>query len=421
MKNLFYCLPNNQKSALNNNFIIKKSKNHFLILFMSKFKTKTVKFFLVVLLFFPGFVFSESQLSIQTGNQNSASWQFTESFSEIWKQKFPDSGFGFTPEFINNSNDRFSNLEEKKCQFTIAPYKSIFGHLSMVSEVKIIAILWEVYLVPIEFSLHKQKIGTSNYQSWYIPEKSVIIPAVLDSSQVLFFSDSIVSTFSKNQGSLILTGEYVYPNPTGLANEVISFQDESDDVSNDYETGFLEEEIELADASTDDQREFEYLNIKEDESFETEWVENPRIEFEGIEFLKVKNINIKEVIETYTKGILFYEMMGPIRHLKKAFDKKLNIIEFQDDLKDLMTKTHPWLTEFELKRSRFKTISFKMVLYAHESEDAKFVEKILETLTKQPKTLFPRTYLLKNLAIQQTQKISPLLLHEGTLNFFNLN
>lgn len=390
---------------------------------MLRLKTETFIFLLIVLLLFPGSLFSENLLFIQTGNRDSASWQFTKEFSSLWKRKFPDSGFSFTPKYISNINDRFSNLDSKKNRFAISPYMSFFDNLSMINEVKIIAVLWEVYLVPIELGFEKHKVSTNTHKYWYIPNQSVIIPSILKSSSQNYLSDEIASNFNEYQGTQILTGEYVYPTPERIIEEKVLLTDETD-ATNDLDMSGFDDEFDLSNATGDLQLDLDYLKLNEsnpDLPDETDLVEIPEIEFENGEFLNIKHTNLKEVIETYKKGVVFYEMLGSLYHFKKEFDKKLKIVELQDDFKSSIIKSHPWLSEFELKRYRFKTVSFRMVLYAHESEDTELVEKILETLSEQPKTLFPRSYILKNLAYKQTPKISPLLLHQGTLKFFNLN
>ncbi|MCP4750756.1 MAG: hypothetical protein GY866_07680 [Proteobacteria bacterium] len=136
--------------------------------------------------------------------------------------------------------------------------------------------------------------------------------------------------------------------------------------------------------------------------------------------LLVKNRTLDEIASEYREGILFYEMLGSLSNLINALVQDLNIVGLENELTTRFVDNHPWLEEFRLSRRNIDTVGLKMALFVHESEDPKFVEDIIDVLSHQPSSLFPKSYIMKNLSLKETKKVSPLMLHEGSLKYFGL-
>ncbi len=76
---------------------------------------------------------------------------------------------------------------------------------------------------------------------------------------------------------------------------------------------------------------------------------------------------------------------------------------------------------FTFSSGRVKTIGITYALFIHETEDIDFVKELLEVLDQPPKTNFPKPYLLSNLKLRETKEISPLFLHDGSIDYFDLD
>lgn len=359
-------------------------------------KLVLVFLFILTRLYLPTVGFSEDRMSAETGNHDSATWRLTEELAELWryarilgywKEAFPEEELTFAPVYNKNPETRFDNLKKENSKLVIAPFTTITGQIAINRQIKIALILWEVYLVPIDIGLRGEPIDLDNYKYWYSPQDSVIIPSIAGSLGKRFSSETILL----DDEPVLTIG--------GLP------EDESAEISTPGDK--------VADSSHIDSVELR-----------RRWIGGEATKHDGeaheTEILQVNRSSIRDVIRRYPDGVLFYEMLGPLKHLDNTFDNEIRYLKLSHETRSLILNMHPWLSPYRPPRSDLSTLSYKVALFVNEFEDPVFVKNLIRLLTNPPGSFFGRSYLMKNLKPRLTQTISPLLLHESSLKYFNI-
>ncbi len=348
--------------------------------------------------------FGKNVFQIETGNYESASWQFTVEFSELWQKNFPELESGFSPVYTENTEKRFSNLIEKNSRFVIAPLDTAANQIMLSRPVKLVTLLWTVYLVPVDIDGKNETINLSNYRYWYVLDHSVIVSELMQALNKPFFSEALRTQYQKRMSV------------AGLSDEP--------------ETDLADSEDELYDAQaineSDDQLGGNSLRSLELQTEKSGSVFRQSAKIAGLdsfkaEILRVDNSMIPEIVNEYRQGILFVEMMGSINHLKKSFEFPISTTGFEQNIQDFLVSVHPWIQPVYKSRVRLRTLEFNMALYVHADEDAEFVESIIKLLSDRQKTYFPISFIFGNLTIQKTKELSPLYIHAGSLKYFDLD
>ncbi|MBT3225115.1 MAG: hypothetical protein HN580_18330 [Deltaproteobacteria bacterium] len=343
-------------------------------------------------------------MQIETGDHQSASWQFTIELSDLWQKNFPDLDISFSPSYTSEIAERFENLLSKNARLVIAPLSMSANQTMLSFPIRLVTVLWEVYVVPIDIGNKNEPISLNNYRNWYISEKSVVIPELMRALNKSFFAETIRAEYEYKM-SVIKTPE----TRTGTdITDKRQFNDDSIDTELNIEPTqpiLKPFENDQADNSQIFQKLAQIAGLKD---FDTE-------------VLRIDNDMIQEVVSEYRDGILFYEMMGSILSLKEALESKLTTTSFKRNVQDFLVSVHPWIQPMYKRRARLKTLGFNMALFVHADEDPEFVKNIIKVLAKRPKSYFPTSFILRNLSIQKTKEILPIYLHAGSLKYFGLD
>ena len=363
--------------------IIRKSIIIFLIFFIESFTIVAV---------------AVDVMDVDTGDSRSASWAFTVELSRLWKQQYPDSDSVFAPHYVEHLNDRFINLEKQTCKFVIAPVKLISELPSNDLNIKIAAVLWEVYLIPIDIGKRDITVALNSHGYWFVPESAFIIP-------------SFVNMLERSQN------------------------DQSSDMDADDKDQINNDDSNDTDLPARQSMLTSFGNTMVDNTDDTS-LENTLFyeKFSG-RIIQVHNESIPEFTTIIHEqlspdglfsamindGILFYEMLGPLSRLLKTLGRDLKPVGLENDFITLLMDTHPLLDTFHLTRRRIHTVSLTMALFVHEFEEPEFVKNIIELIVKQPESNFAKSYIMRNLSIQRTKRISPLFLHDASIQYFNVD
>ncbi len=352
----------------------------------------------------PQYALGKSIVQIETGNHQSASWQFTTELSELWRKNFPELDTSIAPAYTDDIEKRFENLQTKNSRFVIAPLTMSANQVMLTLPIKLVTVLWEVYVVPIDIGNKNEAISLNNYSNWYVTEKSVIIPELMRALNKPYFAESIRT-------------EYEFMMPVISQPETQSGSESSNDnqLSNesiDTNSNGGVAQLPLASNGTDP--------VENSQTFQ----QSARIA--GLEdfdtnVLQIGSGLIQEVVSEYREGILFFEMMGSFRSLDKAFENKLTTSALNQNIQEFLVSVHPWIQPVYKRRAKLKTLGFSMALFVHADEDPEFVESIIKLLTTRQKSYFPTSFIFSNLSIQKTKEISPIYMHTGSLKYFNLD
>lgn len=358
--------------------------------YMSKNNLNFVVSYLRFLLIFilagvPQSGFGKNILQVETGNHQSASWQFTIELSGLWQKQFPEMGLSISPSYTSDIETRFKNLEQKNSRFVIAPLDTTANQIMLNRPIRLITVLWEVYLIPIDISRKNEPINLNNYRYWYISEHSVIVPKLMQALNKPSFAEAVRS-------------EYESRIPFVKEPEIIT-EEESDQP--------LFKPFEISPAE-DSQSFYQSAQIAELNDFDTE-------------ILQIKNETIQEIVSEYREGILFYEMIGSMQHLKNVLENHLTTTYFSQNVQDFLVSVHPWIQPVHKRRAGLKTVGFNMAFFVHADEDPEFVIDIIKLLSVQPKSYFPTSFIFSNLSIQKTKDVSPIFMHAGSLDYFDLD
>ncbi len=327
---------------------------------------------------------------VETGDQHSASWQFTLEMSRLWKKKFAEKENGFTPKYSRNIATRFSNLVKKNSRFVIAPLDAITEQVAAERNIKVVLTLWESYLAVIDLGQTDRKIDLNSHQYWYVPLNSEIIPAVF-SCLLKDIEMEWVDTDSQNQnaddvGEYGATGD---PHAHADTIDILEYDASSDDVAINF--------------------------------MDTPWVDASREVETETRIILVETEALGELVAESTEGILFLEMLGRFRNLSAALGQDLKMARMHKDFVTKLIEDHPWTNSFHLSRTNIETVGVMMALFVRESEDPEFVEAVIGILNRQSKSLFPKAYIMDHLSLNETKQISPLFLHEGSIQYFEID
>lgn len=368
---------------------------------------KPMRLFLIatfILFSMPWPGFGKNVIQVETGNYQSASWQFTLELSELWQKKFPEEESCFAPVYMKDVEARFTNLIAGNSRFVIAPLDGVANQIMLSRPVRLVSLLWTVYLVPIDIGQKKEKINLNNYRYWYVSDHSVIVPTLMRALSKTYFAETArISHQQRIQG--------------------VPQADESEADTPESENGLFnigqdEDTVDLQPRNT-----FEALGLNQ-ESNSLDFKQSAEIaglgSF-GTEILRVDTGMIPEIVEEYREGIFFFEMIGSINHLKKSFASSISTAGFEQNIQDFLVSIHSWIKPVYKYRVGLNTLEFNMALYVHEDEDPEFVEEIIKMLSDPPKSYFPPSFLFGNLAVQKTKEVSPLFMHAGSLKYFDLD
>jgi len=344
-------------------------------------------------------------MQIETGTPQSASWQFTLELSELWQKQHPETESGFTPSFTRNIDERFENLIQKNSRFVIAPRDAIADQIMLNRPVRLATLLWSVYLVPIHIGGKKEAITLNNYRYWYVFDRSVIIPELLQALNKPYFAENLRTKYQERI-STIETAEVT--------------TDDLLDIENGQDGELLDNTIFEENLAEGDSEVFQLIPKHDDRDFQLSAQIAGLNEFET-EVIQVDQQMIQEIVTEYREGILFYEMMGPIKHLKNSFEVPLSTTGFNQNIKDFLISVHPWIHPVYKSRAGLGTLEFSIALYVHKDEDSEFVEQIIKLLSGRLKSYFPTSHIFSNLSIQKTKDLSPLFMHAGSLKYFDLD
>lgn len=337
----------------------------------------------------------KSIMQIETGNHQSASWQFTIELSELWRKSFPELDTSIVPAYTAHIEERFENLQNKNSRFVIAPLTMSANQTMLNLPIKLATVLWEVYVVPINIGNKKEPIGLNNYSNWYVTDKSIIIPELIRALNKSYFAETIRAEYESR---------IPFKNQPESQSETEAGNDRQ------FNNGEPQPLLQLSETDPEGNGETfqQSARIIGLEDFDTA-------------VLQVENRLVPEVVSEYRNGILFYEMMGSIRNLENLFENKLTTSALNQKIQDFIVSVHPWIQPVYKSRSRLKTLGFSMALFVHADEDPEFVEDIIKLLAKPQKSYFPTSFIFSNLSIQKTKEISPIYMHAGSLKYFNLD
>ncbi|MBU3917113.1 hypothetical protein KKA14_16390 [bacterium] len=303
-------------------------------------------------------------MEINTGDINSASWQFTIELSRLWEQKHGEKNSIFAPRHVKRLSERFNNLENQECKFVIAPVKSIIDLPRPDMKIKIATALWKVYLAPVDIGRKGEEVSLNSHKTWLFQDFSVILPAFLKESHLGSSDQSVEINTNKNDNAVIT------PN-------------NSEPIAKDRNNSVIDQ-------------------------------------FGGNIILVDEN-SLLNITSTHNEGILFIEMLGPASELLKTLGQDLKIVGLKDDFVKLLLEKNPLLDPFHLTQRKAKTVSITMALFVHESEDPEFIKKVIELLDKQISSIFPMPYIMNNLSLKDTKNLSSLFLHDASIKYFNIN
>ena len=339
---------------------------------MSKMKFIFNLLFLAV--FFSAFFSNEAKSFdvdlIATGGPESASYQFVFDLSKKWVYNYPEKNLEFRPVKRNDILSRFLLLKDGKVKFAIAPLGLIDNEELIANSIKMVSVLWRVYLVPLSPVKTKKYVSYNSHQNWYIPKNSLIIPNMFVEEEAIIESED--------------------QSTDGLVNESEAKSEE--DINTEPEP-----EVQNVDDSS----------------------KEPEPEIQSIELSE-----LDPFLEEFESGVFFYEMMGIAWRLDKALNEKLNFLSMTNDFRDRLLDDLPWLEEYTFgdpktkRRIKRKTVSFKVALFTRDSVGPETINNILKTITKKRNKILPETYIFKRLIPEHTKKVEKELLHKAAFDFF---
>ncbi len=355
---------------------------------MSKIKIYSIIVFAPVFILFTLGLYADALYEIQTGKSNSASWQFANELSEYWQRKQvlnekpQNTRSYFAPRHVEGFFKRFKNLDKRQCKLIIAPLKS-FSELPIDElQIKIAAVLWEIYLAPINMK-GSDEITMYDDRTWFIPEDSLIIPSFVQSLQatlqdsstdmkpeLIEFAQTINGSSSGNRILLV----------DNAAKEANSAPGNNNQAGTGFISGRYSKKIKL-----------------------------------------VERKSIPSLIEGSIDGSLFYEMLGPYNKLLDAIGESYQISSLDPVFISNLLKYDRFLESFTISKLNVKTVGVIFALYVHKDENPEFVKELIEVLANQPSSYFEKSYLMENLSLNMTREISPLFLHEATIEFFHMD
>jgi len=378
-------------------------------------------------------------MTVETGDQKSASWQFIKEISRLWQIHNPDEDAVFVPRFEPDLINRFMRLKNGHSKMVIAPMNSVSDDLLANEEIKIVTVLWKVYLAPLILIRGSETVTAESPDYWFIPHGSSIIPGY----SKLFKYDRLV--FPLND-----TAE------TGIVHDLFPIRldtvesEAKSNLQNNQEESFIENDnlsFFAPDSTSDseftlaggDNGRFKNLHVQEfGESdndrttglfHEVEEIENDKsMEFVPWPTSQINATIVTEQIDSvrdftfrHPNGVVLYEMLGPVRHLRRELPVPLELINLDRELITILTDTLPWVKEMYFSRSRLRTVGLQMALYVNATEDIEFIENLIKLLRHPPRSHFKRSYIMQNLSTSTTRDLSPFALHPGTLKYFNLD
>lgn len=326
--------------------------------------------------------FGDTLYEVQTGNNKSASWQFTNQLSAVWKLKYQNKSDIFVPRYVDGFHNRLLNLNNQYSKLAIAPLNSIEKLPIAETKIKIAVVLWNVYLLPIDSLNLSKEINLLTNQTWILPENSLIIPAFLNSLRSVY-----QNTPSELSSELI-----------DLVQSIVWMPQTEETVMNNPQAFSVP--IGSTAGTHPEKREAIVATNK----------------------LKLTPTNsFLEEINKGSQGLILYEMIGPHTHFTNLLNSNLGPTSLDNTSISTLLKFNWFLNPYKISRTNIQTVGVTYALFVHESEDPEFVRDLIQVLASPPQSYFPKPYLLDNLSINQTKEVSPIFLHEATRNFFKVD
>jgi len=337
---------------------------------------------------------AEPVIRVGTGDAHSASWQFTQEISSLWNRAYPDEPLAFVPVYEDAIESRFERLSERALGLVIAPYTSQSEQYALMNGLKVVGMLWQVYLVPITLGEQKEAVGRDNYPYWYYRKQSVIAPLIRQAMKFDCQPD-------------------VSETASGLGNSADGFGEEKPEYG--LFTGPSSELTAIkvsppTEPSTDGPPGLRH-GIKPSP---------PEPEQSPVVFCLERSTLLDLVLEK-REGVFFYEMAGSLSTLRQALEIPIVPVELGVQITAPLLEANPWLQKISLSEEKLRTIGFDMALYAHEQESPARIEKIVRMLNSPPAALTPKSHLMKQLVLDRTRRLSPLMLHPGTKRYYRLD
>jgi hypothetical protein len=337
---------------------------------------------LVFFILFASIGYGDSLYEVQTGKNNSASWQFTNLLTGIWKQKYKDKSDYFVPKYVDGFYNRLQNLDKQQSKLAIAPLKSIENLPITGMKVKIAVVLWNMYLIPIDSLNVSKEISLQANRPWLISEDSLIVPSFLNSLRSVYLASP--GDLTPELADLVQSITWMPKNEDAEAGNPGSFS---------VQTGLIDSHQPLL----------------------------GRASFSSDRIRLLTPQTIPEVLASGEEGFLLYEMIGPFTTFLNRLKGNYTPISLDNTFVSSLLKFNWFLQPFTISRINVRTVGVTYALFVHEMEDPEFVKELIQVLAAQPQSYFPKAYLLENLSINQTKEVSPLFLHEASIKFFQID
>jgi hypothetical protein len=345
---------------------------------------------------------AEPVINIAVGDINSASWQFTLELSAWWKYVYPEQFVAFEPLFVDNPEKRYELIERGHTRLFIAPLTSNLERVVMNREIKIVTVLWPVYLVPIALGQpERSTVGLKSDRYWYYRPQSTILPILLQRFNQPCLAETIQQQF-------VDEGFFDQSLPADMVDELLP--------ENTSSSGhMIPSEVrapELGKAGFESAASRMGVGVHDD-----------AMGLGGLETVVIclAPQSMHEVVETYHQGTVFFEMTGPLGIIRRHFSRAITVVEPDVDFVAEVTAVAPWIRRVRAPDERFNTIGFEMALFAHDSEDPEFVARLLKVLHQPPLSRFPRAHIMSQLTLARSRTLPPLMLHQGSRSFFDLH
>lgn len=128
--------------------------------------SKKVLIGILLILFSTYSVFGFESLIVETGGQNSASYQFIEELGKNWTAKYMDSKLLISAENGGNFSNRFESLKNGYARFTIAPIHYLKPEVLGKNKIKLVTALWNTYIAPLSDRGTDVSVEKKSFQYW---------------------------------------------------------------------------------------------------------------------------------------------------------------------------------------------------------------------------------------------------------------
>ena len=324
----------------------------------------------------------EEMYDIGVGHENSASWHFTNQLTTAWKTAYKAEHTRFVPRYTDSVDHRFELLRTRRIRFAIGPLKMLNTEMSKTSYIKVVSVLWEVFLAAVVSFEPQEEITVDTYTRWYIPEDSVIIPMAFPHNRTSYRKLSTESPWSE-------------------------FMEEEHSEENGFVQSISSKELAA-----------EYQDTQNDD---------PVPEFPAPATPEIVSVNREMLVKSpslFYSDVLFYETIGSIEGLLSVFGNHLTIQSLHPQLIELLQKRIHWLSSTTYRPGNgenIRTVGMKMALFTHNAEDPDLVMQIIKLLNRNPYRFFPKSDLFNAIHSPSTRLVPRNLLHDAAILYYGAN